>query len=76
MYFRSVRTQVFHDFVPLYESVLAGADGGEEEATQRPFKNTILRCKMHCLISSILFLWSNFMVFLQLLGRTVGDCLS
>uniref|UniRef100_A0A663LPT3 PARP catalytic domain-containing protein n=1 Tax=Athene cunicularia TaxID=194338 RepID=A0A663LPT3_ATHCN len=43
------------------------------------FKNILLRSErhcLHCLISNTLFLWNNFMVLLQLLGRTVRDCLS
>lgn len=40
--------------------------------------NTILRSEIHglsCLIIGTLFLWMNFIVPLQLLGRMVSDCL-
>ena len=39
------------------------------------FKNVILGSETCCLISNTLFVWSSFMVLLQLLGRTVSDCL-
>lgn len=63
--------------VPTNGRVLAGAGREEEEALTLSLKNIILKNEihcLHCLISNTLFLWSNFMVLLQLLGRTVSDC--
>lgn len=61
------------------ERVLAGAQGKKRRQFTLSFKNIIPRSEIQCfhwLISNTLFLWSNFMVLLQLLGRAVIDCFS
>lgn len=65
LYFMSVRTQVFHDFHCAYKWNSAGRCCGGSE----------IHC-LSCLIISTLFQWTNVVVPLQLLGRTVSDCLT